>query len=192
MSDSRRIEGLVLDHLPAAVVVSDADGRVVYQNRAAKGLFDCSPGAALPRELALAVRQQEQWAGDVRFAGRRVHCRVAPLRDSGGGLVGAITVSFERRRGVPDADLRELGSRIARARAAAGLTQQELGDRLGVTRRSVQGYEAGQVAPYRHLDRLAEILGRPRAWFLTETAGSDDEVLRELRRIVREEVAALR
>ena len=76
-----------------------------------------------------------------------------------------------------------IGRRIARARAAARLTQQDLAERLGVTRRSVQGYEAGKVAPYRHLDRLAAVLDRPKTWFLLDR--------RDLRRIVRDEVSGM-
>jgi DNA-binding XRE family transcriptional regulator len=144
----------------------------------------------LPRELLLAVRGHEEWSGDVTFLGRRVHCRAAPLHDSTGRFVGTMTVSFERTRKVGSAaELEEVGSRIAKARNAAGLTQQQLADQIGVTRRSVQGYEAGRVAPYRHLDRLAEVLGRPRAWFLPDDGTN---VLRDVRRIVREEIAATR
>jgi hypothetical protein len=73
-----------------------------------------------------------------------------------------------------------------------------------VTRRSVQGYEAGRVAPFRHLDRLSELFGRSTSWFLLEEPAASNEALqealrqhrltleRDLRRIVREEVAAIR
>jgi DNA-binding XRE family transcriptional regulator len=168
----RPIEALVLEHLPAAVVVGDAEQRVAYANRAARELYACERGTQLPPELMLALRNHAEWCGDVTFLGRRVHCRAAPLYDSARRLVGSITVSFERvRKAGSAADLEEIGSRIAAARTAAGLTQQELADRIGVTRRSVQGYEAGRVAPYRRLDRLAQALERPRAWFLPEDGG---------------------
>jgi transcriptional regulator with XRE-family HTH domain len=166
---SQRLESMLLEHMPAAVVVSDLRRNVLYANRAARTLYDCEPGAPLPPELTLAVRSPEPWDGDITYRSRRVHCRAMPVYDSGRRLVGAITVSFEQRRNVrAAAELRDVGARIASARAAAGLTQQELSERLGVTRRSVQGYEAGHVAPYRHLDRLAEVLDRPRSWFLLE------------------------
>jgi HTH-type transcriptional regulator, cell division transcriptional repressor len=63
-------------------------------------------------------------------------------------------------------DANAVGRRIAKARKEAGLTQEELASRLGVTPRSVQGYEAGRVAPYRHLPRLAELTRREIGWFL--------------------------
>lgn len=186
MRDSRPIEALLLDHLPAAVILGDARNRVVYCNRAARDLYACDVGTPLPREVALVSRNRELWEGNVTFLGRRVYCKAAPLHDAARRVVGSITVSFELRRKTRSAaHLREIGSRIAMARTAAGLTQQDLADRLGVTRRSVQGYEAGHVAPYRHLERLAEVLERPRAWFLPD---EPDDV----RRIVREEIAASR
>jgi transcriptional regulator with XRE-family HTH domain len=167
--DTERLESMLLEHMPAAVVVSDGRGSVLYANRAARTLYDCEPDALLPPELALAVRSAEPWEGDITYGRRRVHCRAMPVYDPGRRLVGAITVSFEQRRNVrAGAELRDVGARIASARAAAGLTQHELAERLGVTRRSVQGYEAGHVAPYRHLDRLAEVLDRSRSWFLLE------------------------
>jgi DNA-binding XRE family transcriptional regulator len=193
MSEPRHLERLLLEHLPAAVVVGDARNAIVYANRAAVDLYGCAVGLPLPRELALAVSSREEWSGDVSFLGRRVHCRATPLYGTGGQVAGSITVSFERTRGATSKrSLAEVGSRISSARAAAGLTQEELAGRLGVSRRSVQGYEAGRVAPYRHLDRLATVLGRPRAWFLCEADAPDADVLQEVRRIVREEIAAPR
>jgi transcriptional regulator with XRE-family HTH domain len=104
------------------------------------------------------------------------------MRDGNRLIVGAITVTLPE--GVlEDAELLAIGRRIARARAAARLTQQDLAERLGVTRRSVQGYEAGKVAPYRHLDRLAAVLDRPKTWFLLDR--------RDLGRIVRDEVSGM-
>jgi DNA-binding XRE family transcriptional regulator len=185
MGDLRHIEGALLDRLPAAVVVSDVDRRVVYCNGAARELHGCEAGGPLPAELAIAVRRHEPWNGVIWLEGRRIHCRAAPLRDAARILIGAITVSMPE--GVREnAELLAIGRRIARARAAARLTQQDLAERLGVTRRSVQGYEAGKVAPYRHLDRLADVLNRPKAWFLL-----DRQLESDLRRIVREEVGGL-
>ena len=61
----------------------------------------------------------------------------------------------------------ELGVRLKEARReAGGISQSELAELLGVTKRSVQLYESGKVVPYRHLRELEEILGRPVAWFL--------------------------
>jgi transcriptional regulator with XRE-family HTH domain len=59
-----------------------------------------------------------------------------------------------------------IGRRLAQARKEAGLTQEQIADLVGVTPRSIQGYEAGKVVPYRHLKRLEEITGKPSSWFL--------------------------
>src|SRR5437588_3852688 len=185
MGDLMHIEGALLDRLPAAVVVSDANRRILYCNPAARALHNCEVGGPLPAELVLAVRSHEPWNGFISLDGNGIHCRATPMRDAARTLVGAITVSLPE--GVrQDAELLAIGRRIARARAAARLTQQDLAERLGVTRRSVQGYEAGKAAPHRHLDRLADVLNRPKAWFLL-----DRQLESDLRRIVREEVGGL-
>jgi Zn-dependent peptidase ImmA (M78 family)/DNA-binding XRE family transcriptional regulator len=62
----------------------------------------------------------------------------------------------------------DIGARVAAARAAAGLTQAEIADRLGIHRSAVARIERGK----RELDalelaRLAETLGRSVAWFVT-------------------------
>ena len=59
-----------------------------------------------------------------------------------------------------------IGRRLAQARKEAGLTQEQLAELVGVTPRSIQGYEAGKVVPYRHLKRLEEITGKAPSWFL--------------------------
>lgn len=61
----------------------------------------------------------------------------------------------------------EIGARVASARAAAGLTQQDVADRLAIHRSAVARIEHGQ----RQLDalelaQLAEALGRSVAWFV--------------------------
>jgi transcriptional regulator with XRE-family HTH domain len=206
MTDSRRLQARLLDHIPAAVVVSDARHRVVYCNQEARDLYGCVEGGEVPLELAEAAQHAERWEGKLTVGGHRVHCRASPVEDPAGRRVGTMTVSLPRQRsraGLLDRDLAEVGRRIALARNAAGLTQEELASRLGVTRRSVQGYEAGRVAPFRHLDRLSALLGRSTSWFLLEEPAAANEALqetlrqhrltleRDLRRIVREEVAAI-
>src|SRR5207244_3667878 len=59
-----------------------------------------------------------------------------------------------------------IGPRLAQARKEAGLTQEQLAGLVGVTPRSIQGYEAGKVLPYRHLKRLEEVTGKPPSWLL--------------------------
>jgi transcriptional regulator with XRE-family HTH domain len=73
-----------------------------------------------------------------------------------------------------------IGPRIAQARREAGMTQAQLADELGVTTRSLQGYEAGKVIPYRHLHRLAEATGRTREWFLRGDSEAEVTALGEV------------
>lgn len=68
---------------------------------------------------------------------------------------------------VAEDDPTAVGRRIAQARREAHISsQQELADRLGVSLRSVQLYEAGTVIPYKHFGKLEDITGRSTAWFL--------------------------
>lgn len=60
----------------------------------------------------------------------------------------------------------DIGARIAVARKEAGLTQEELGDIVGVSTRSIQGYEYGDVPPYRYINKIAEVVNRSVAWLL--------------------------
>lgn len=68
----------------------------------------------------------------------------------------------------------DIGARIAQARREAGLTQEDLGDLVGVSTRSLQGYESGDVVPYRHIGKLSDVLQRPAAWFLHGEATEDE------------------
>ena len=77
----------------------------------------------------------------------------------------------------------EIGSRIAEARhEAGGMSQVELGELVGVTERSVQAWEAGDVIPYRYLRLIESALGRPAAWFLhgEEAVVGRDEATKEI------------
>jgi transcriptional regulator with XRE-family HTH domain len=72
-----------------------------------------------------------------------------------------------RRTPLPEwalARRRELGLRLAAARRKAGLSQEQLGDRVGVERRTVQRYESGERDPrFTDLLLLADALGVPLA-----------------------------
>jgi len=66
------------------------------------------------------------------------------------------------------------------------MTQDELADLLGVTTRSVQGYEAGDVVPWKHFQRLEDVFQRPLQWFLhgdSERGDLLEEIAERLRRI---------
>jgi transcriptional regulator with XRE-family HTH domain len=67
--------------------------------------------------------------------------------------------------GMPDA--KAVGRRIALARKeAGGMTQRDLADRLQVTQRTVVAYEAGQVVPFKHLDKIETAVSKPTGWLL--------------------------
>ena len=83
-----------------------------------------------------------------------------------------------------------IGRRIAQARKeAGGISQQELADVLGVTKRAVQAYEDGTTIPWRHFPRMQELLGKSLSWFLegreTAPAPAMAEVLCEIRDVLR-------
>lgn len=72
-----------------------------------------------------------------------------------------------RRTPLPEAVLqrrRDLGRRIAETRKAAGLSQDQLADAIGMERRSIQRYEGGTRDPrFTDLVRIADALGVPLA-----------------------------
>jgi transcriptional regulator with XRE-family HTH domain len=86
-----------------------------------------------------------------------------------------------------------IGWRIARARKERGLTQEELATAIGVSPRSIQGYEAGKIVPYRRLSQLAEVTNRDLGWLLEgdmhDNNGADSELVQRLVSLI-EEVSA--
>lgn len=68
---------------------------------------------------------------------------------------------------------RVIGERVAEARDAKRLTQPVVADRVGVTLRTVQNWEAGDTRiSWAHLPKLAEVLDVTEDWILT---GNEDE-----------------
>jgi transcriptional regulator with XRE-family HTH domain len=71
-----------------------------------------------------------------------------------------------------------VGSRVRQRRMALGMSQEKLGEHLGVTFQQVQKYEKGvnRVGASR-LQRIAEVLGAPISFFFEEAArGLDHEI----------------
>ncbi|MGW6395396.1 helix-turn-helix transcriptional regulator [Streptomyces sp. NPDC055103] len=70
-----------------------------------------------------------------------------------------------RRTPLPESVLRRrtaLGDRLRELRTAAGLSQDQLADRIGMERRSVQRYERGERDPrFTELLLIADALGIP-------------------------------
>jgi transcriptional regulator with XRE-family HTH domain len=57
---------------------------------------------------------------------------------------------------------RELGTRLVATRRVAGLSQHQLADRVGIERRTIQRYEAGERDPrFTDLLLIAHALGVP-------------------------------
>jgi transcriptional regulator with XRE-family HTH domain len=80
------------------------------------------------------------------------------------------------RRGKRDEQLRD---RLREARRGAGLTQQQVADRLKVSRRAVSEWETGQRRPHFKLPELAELYAVS-ASYLLEGAEIASVELREL------------
>jgi transcriptional regulator with XRE-family HTH domain len=77
----------------------------------------------------------------------------------------------------------EIGKRIAEARKeAGGMTQEELGELVGVSVRSIAAWELGDVIPYRHLKELEKATGVTAAWLLHGEESTDvrDQQLEEI------------
>ena len=206
----------LLDQLPLAVVITTQDGKIAYWNRGAEALYGwprrdvmrrplaalSAPGRAPDalREALESVTSGGQWAGHVSLRHRSgahvpADLRCSPLLNADEETIGVIvaaveTPSRDRRASDTAEGVAQVGRRIARARKEAGLTQQELAERVGVTRRSIQGYESGSVAPYRHLDQLGAALGRSPQWLVSEQPepGVTPELKAELRVLVREQL----
>jgi transcriptional regulator with XRE-family HTH domain len=87
-------------------------------------------------------------------------------------------------------DSQAIGDRIAQARNETGLTQEEIADLVGVSTRSWQGYEAGDVVPYRHMRRIEEVTRRSVVWILHGGEALETVGEQRLREIVREEIEA--
>lgn len=63
--------------------------------------------------------------------------------------------------------MKELGKKIRNARFEAGLSQIEVGVAMGLTDKTISGYESGRIAPpFDKLLMLAEIFKKPITYFL--------------------------
>ena len=80
---------------------------------------------------------------------------------------------------VPQFDAHAIGARIAEARHAKGLTQEQLAGACSFSMRSLASYEAGNSIPFKFLHELSEVLERRVAWFLygdLEDVNRDDQM----------------
>lgn len=76
----------------------------------------------------------------------------------------------------------EIGQRIVAARLElGGMKQEELAELIGVSQRSMQAYESGEVIPYRKMKDLERVLQRPMAWIIhgdEAVVGKDEQLAR--------------
>jgi transcriptional regulator with XRE-family HTH domain len=63
---------------------------------------------------------------------------------------------------------RLVGSKIRARRVELGLSQMELANKLGTTKRKIECYEGGQRLPCSGLYHLAQALEREPCWFFKE------------------------
>ncbi|MGA9278197.1 helix-turn-helix domain-containing protein [Ilumatobacter sp.] len=82
-------------------------------------------------------------------------------------------------------DERHIGARLAEARSAAGFTQREIADRIGVKESTIAKWETGDTSPRGHrVSKLAGVLGVSISWILMgrgvepNGGGSDIERIR--------------
>jgi PAS domain S-box-containing protein len=216
MAGNASLAGGLLDQVPVGLVVADRTGTVARWNRVAEELFGWARtevlgrkifalarprGDAAPlRELIARVASGALWEGELALCDKsgttlHVRLRASPLRAHDDVVVGVVIVALEAAKTASTLDTvgSEIGARLALARKQAGLTQKALAEKLGVTRRSIQGYEAGSVVPYKHLDRLGELLGETPAWFLggEQTHPVTTAPVAQLRAAIHEELVAV-
>lgn len=74
-------------------------------------------------------------------------------------------------------DRQQFARRLREARLAAGLTQEQVADYLGVRRPAIAEIEAGKRAvKSTELVRLAELYGKTIRWFVEGTEGAEDRI----------------
>ena len=83
----------------------------------------------------------------------------------------------------------EVGERIIQARKelpSGRITQEELAELAGVSQRSMQAYETGEVIPYRKMREIADVLGVSTSWLLHGEEENADGEIEGLRKQVEE------
>ena len=121
----RPVEASLLEQAPAAIVVTDRNGKIVYWNREAASLYGWSRADAVGRDLLSLVATQAdeadpafdvfetlgagmRWTGDLYLRHRdgeplHVHARGRPLMSSGGAQVGVMIVTVPASESSSDA-----------------------------------------------------------------------------------------
>ena len=76
----------------------------------------------------------------------------------------------------------KFSEKLRQQRHAQGLTQEELAARLGVSKRTVEGYEAGKYYPRRRETyyKIAEILGQDAGWYMMEEMETAEQMAQQV------------
>ncbi|OBX36953.1 HTH-type transcriptional regulator PrtR [Halomonas elongata] len=69
-----------------------------------------------------------------------------------------------------------IGDRVRRARKKAGLTQKELGDKVGLKQATISGLEKGDSRSSAYLVQIARICGVNADWLATGEGDMEDKV----------------
>ncbi|MDK2888388.1 MAG: repressor LexA [Thermoanaerobacter sp.] len=86
-------------------------------------------------------------------------------------------VNFENPGGIMKNYYEEIGRRIKKAREDRGLTQEQLGEKLGFTKTAINLYEKGKRRiSIDDLKRISVILGKPLSFFLGENISSMEAI----------------
>ena len=82
----------------------------------------------------------------------------------------------------------KFGEKLRCQRARMGYTQEQLSEMLGLSKRTVEGYEAGQFYPKKRevYDRLSGIFGVERNYFLTEDEDALPDAATEAERVLKQ------
>ena len=76
------------------------------------------------------------------------------------------------------------GARLKLARESAGLSQEELAEKVALTRLTISRYESGEIKPgFERLKPLADAVLRPLSWFFEEPFENSEVILERLDKI---------
>lgn len=80
-----------------------------------------------------------------------------------------------------------IGIQIKKARTEMGFSQDELGEKIGVTWEMISRYENGRSSPNRHLDKLSKVLDKSVAYFYGQETDPIGENVAKIASALREQ-----
>lgn len=133
-----------------------------------------------------AIPARTIWASG-RLFGCEFESPVSPATLSAAELRSAVGADLHFDSDEPSPLAERFGARLQRLRAAKGLSQADLADRMGVSAPSISGWEKGRARPKNNrIAALAELLGVPVSELLGDPA---PERLQDLIDRSREQIA---